>query len=270
MSIAERFARPSAPIQKRSPGRASRLIVAGYALAGYLLFLAVLGYSVGFFVSIGVPKSIDQGTRSPWPIAVGVDIALLALFAGQHTVMARPWFKRRLTRLVPEPAERSTYVVCASLVLVLLYWQWRPIGGPVWHTSGIAADVLLGVNAIGWLVAIGSTFLINHYDLVGLRQAYLHARGVSYGPPPFVERSLYRYVRHPLMTGFLIIFWAAPAMTAGHLFFAAAATGYILIGIRFEEHDLKSQLGQPYQAYLARVPALGPMPRRRPHRPAQN
>jgi protein-S-isoprenylcysteine O-methyltransferase Ste14 len=254
------------PARRPPAGGAFTLLILGYAAAGYAAFLAVLGYAIGFFAGVVVPKGIDQGPRSPWPLAVAIDLLLLLLFAAQHTVMARPWFKRRWTRLVPVPAERATYVLFASLLLALLFWQWRPVGGTVWHLSGPAAGVLLAVYAAGWAVAVGSTFIIDHFDLFGLRQAYLHARGAAYRPPPFTERGLYRWVRHPLMTGFLIIFWAAPVMTAGHLLFAAAATGYILLGITFEERDLRRNLGEAYRAYHDRVPALAPALRPRSQR----
>ena len=233
-------------------------LILGYAAFAYLLFLAVLVYAIGFFAGVGVPKGIDQGPRSPWPLAVAIDLLLLLLFAAQHTVMARPWFKRRWTRLVPVPAERATFVLCTSLLLALLFWQWRPAGGTVWHLSGPAAGVLVGVYAAGWALALGSTFVIDHFDLFGLRQAYLHARGATYRPPPFTQRGLYARIRHPLMAGFVIVFWAAPVMTAGHLLFAAAATGYIGVGITFEERDLRRDLGEPYRAYQGRVPALIP------------
>jgi protein-S-isoprenylcysteine O-methyltransferase Ste14 len=241
-------------------------LILGYAAAAYLLFLAVLVYAIGFFADAGVPRGIDQGPHSPWPLAAAIDLLLLLLFAVQHTVMARPWFKRRWTRLVPVPAERATFVLCASLLLALLFWQWRPAGGTVWHLSGPAAGVLLGVYAAGWTLALGSTFIIDHFDLFGLRQAYLHARGATYHPPAFTQRGLYARIRHPLMAGFVIIFWAAPVMTAGHLLFAAAATGYIGVGITFEERDLRRDLGEPYRAYQRRVPALIPAlgPRSRP------
>jgi methanethiol S-methyltransferase len=231
-----------------------------YAAAVYLLFLAVLGYAVGFFANAGVPKGIGQGPRAAVPVAAGIDLLLLSLFAVQHTVMARPWFKRRWTRIVPAPAERATYVLAANLALALLFWLWRPIGGAVWRLSGPGAAVLWAGYAAGWAVAVSSTFLISHSDLFGLRQAWLHAQRAEYRPPPFTERSLYRRIRHPLMAGFLISFWSAPTMTAGHLLFAAAATGYILAGIAFEEHDLRQSLGESYAAYRARVPALIPRP----------
>ena len=255
------------PARRRPPTpSASALVILGYAALAYAAFLAVLGYAIGFFVGAGVPKGIDGGPRSPWPLAVAVDLLLLLLFAVQHTVMARPWFKRRWTRLVPAPAERATFVLFTSLLLALLFWLWRPAGGTVWHLRGPAAGALLGLYAIGWVVAVGSTFMINHFDLFGLRQAYLYARGDAYRPPPFSERALYRWIRHPLMAGFLIVFWAAPVMTAGHLLFAAAATGYIAVGITFEERDLRRDLGEPYRAYRRRVPALIPALRPRPPR----
>ena len=248
------------------PARMPALIILVYAAAVYLLFLAVLGYAVGFFAGFGVPKGIDQGPRAAVPVAVAIDLLLLLLFAVQHTVMARPWFKRRWTRIVPAPAERATFVLAASLVLALLFWLWRPIGGTVWNLPGPGADALWAVYAAGWAVAVSSTFLISHFDLFGLRQAWLHARRARYSPPPFTERGLYRRIRHPLMAGFVVVFWSAPAMTAGHLLFAAAATGYILVGIAFEEHDLIQSLGETYAAYRARVPAL--IPRPSPRRPS--
>jgi len=255
------------PARRRPPTPgASALVILGYAALAYAAFLAVLGYAIGFFADAGVPKGIDGGPRSPWPLAVAVDLLLLLLFAVQHTVMARPWFKRRWTRLVPAPAERATFVLFTSLLLALLFWLWRPAGGTVWHLRGPAAGALLGLYAIGWVVAVGSTFMINHFDLFGLRQAYLYARGDAYRPPPFSERALYRWIRHPLMAGFVIVFWAAPVMTAGHLLFAAAATGYIGMGIAFEERDLRRDLGEAYRAYQGRVPALIPALRPRPRR----
>jgi protein-S-isoprenylcysteine O-methyltransferase Ste14 len=236
------------------------LVILVYAAAVYLLFLAVLGYAVGFFASFGVPKGLDQGPRAPVPVAVGIDVLLLLLFAVQHTVMARPWFKRRWARIVPGPAERASFVLAASLVLALLFWLWRPIGGTAWNLSGPAAGALWAAYAAGWAMTVSSTFLISHFDLFGLRQAWQHARHARYSPPPFTERGLYRRIRHPLMVGFLVVFWSAPTMTTGHLLFAAAATGYILAGIAFEEHDLIQSLGGTYTAYRARVPALIPRP----------
>jgi len=248
----------AAPRSRRA--RAGALACLCYAAAGYLLLLAVLGYAFGFFAGVGVPKGIDQGTRSPWPLAVTIDAGLLLLFAVQHTVMARPWFKRRWTRLVPAPAERATFVVAASLAMALLFWLWRPVRGTVWQLSGAAGAAVWAVYVAGWAVALSATFLVSHADLFGLRQAYLHWRGVAYQPPAFTERGLFRWIRHPLMAGFLLIFWAAPVMTLGHALLAVLATGYILAGIRFEERDLRRSLGETYRAYAARVPALIPRP----------
>src|SRR5215470_1127164 len=266
MASTRQYAHPRPARCRPQAGGASALLILGYAAVVYATFLAVLGYAIGFFAGAVVPKGIDQGPRSPWPAAVAIDLLLLLLFAVQHTVMARPCFKRRWTQLVPVPAERATFVLCANLLLALLFWLWRPLGGTVWHLPGAAAGAVLALYAIGWVVAVGSTFMINHFDLFGLRQAYLHARGAAYRPPPFTERALYRWIRHPLMAGFVIIFWAAPVMTAGHLLFAAAATGYILLGIRFEERDLGRDLGGTYRAYHGRVPALVPALRPRSRR----
>ena len=249
------------------PESTSALLILLYAAGVYVFFLLILGYAIGFFGDFGVPKSIDEGSRSAWPAAAAIDAALLLLFAAQHTVMARPWFKRRWTRIVPEPAERATFVLATSLALALLFWLWRPVGGTVWSLPGPGAVALWAGYAAGWVVAISSTFLISHFDLFGLRQAWLHARHIGYSPPPFTERGLYRRIRHPLMTGFLIIFWAAPTMTAGHVLFAATATGYILAGIAFEERDLIRSLGETYTAYRARVPALIPRPAQRHRSP---
>jgi len=266
MATTRQYAHARQARGRPSAGGTAALLILGYAVAVYAVFVVVTGYAIGFFAGAGVPKGIDQGPRSPWPLAVAIDLLLLSLFAVQHTVMARPWFKRRWTRLVPVPAERATYVLCASLLLALLFWLWRPVGGTVWHLRGLGAGTLAALYAIGWVVALGSTFMINHFDLFGLRQAYLPARGAVYRPTPFTERGLYRWIRHPLMAGFVIIFWAAPVMTAGHLLFAAAATGYILLGITFEERDARRDLGQAYRAYQERVPALVPALRSRPWR----
>ncbi len=244
------------------PARTRALIILVYAAAVYLFMLAVLGYAIGFFADFAVPKGIDQGPRAAAAVAVALDAALLMLFAVQHTVMARPWFKRHWTRIVPAAAERTTYVLAASLALALVFWGWRPVGGTVWSLPGSAAGVVWALYAAGWVLAVSSTFMISHFDLFGLRQAWLHARGTRYSASPFTERGLYRRIRHPLMAGFVIVFWAAPVMTAGHLLLATVATGYILVGIAFEEHDLIQSLGGSYAAYRARVPAL--IPRGRP------
>jgi methanethiol S-methyltransferase len=266
MSRATNPARPGLAAGRRPPATMPALIIAVYAAAVYLFMLAVLGYAVGFFAGLAVPKGIDQGPHGAAPVAVAIDVLLLSLFAVQHTVMARPWFKQRWTRIVPAPAERATFVLAASLALALLFWLWRPVGGTVWHLSGPGADALRAGYAAGWVVVVSSTFMISHFDLFGLRQAWLHARGARYTPLPFTERGWYGRIRHPLMAGFVIVFWSAPVMTAGHLLLAVAATGYILVGIAFEEHDLITSLGVTYAAYRARVPALIPRLSLRPGR----
>jgi methanethiol S-methyltransferase len=260
MSHATEPACPRADASRPRLASTQALIILVYAAAVYLVFLAVFGYAVGFFAGFGVPKGIDQGTRTALPAAVAIDLLLLLLFAVQHTVMARPWFKRRWTRIVPAPAERATFVLAASLVLALVFWLWRPIRGTAWSLSGPGADAVWAAYAAGWVLVAISTFGVSHFDLFGLRQAWLHARRARYSPPSFTERGLYRRIRHPLMAGFAVVFWSAPTMTAGHLLFAVTATGYILAGIAFEEHDLTRSLGETYTSYRARVPALIPRP----------
>ncbi len=238
-----------------------------YGGLAYLLFLGTFLYAIGFVSGLVVPKTIDTGPPSPLPLAIAINAALAGLFAVQHTIMARPGFKRWWTRFVPRPVERSTFVVFASLILVLLMWQWRPIGASVWHVEApIARALLTAVGLFGWGLALYSTFVIDHFDLFGLRQVWLSFRGGEYTHRPFAERSVYRHVRHPLMLGFIIAFWATPDMTAGHLLFAGLVTGYALVGIRFEEGDLVRILGRPYEAYRQRTPMLIPVPRALLHR----
>jgi protein-S-isoprenylcysteine O-methyltransferase Ste14 len=240
----------------------SRILALGYGVASYLVFLASFLYAVGFIGNLLVPKSIDSGASAPLPAALLVDTVLLLLFAVPHSVMARPAFKRWWTKFVPPPVERSTYVLQSSLLLGLLFWKWRPIPAVVWDVGHPAGRWLLqAVFWAGWTVVLASTFLIDHFDLFGLRQVHLHASGREYTPPAFRTPGLYRYVRHPLMSGFLLAFWATPTMTAGHLLFAAATTGYILIALQLEERDLAGYHGDRYRAYRKQVGMLFPLPR---------
>jgi protein-S-isoprenylcysteine O-methyltransferase Ste14 len=206
-----------------------------------------------------VPTTIDAGAEGSVAAALAVDGALLAVFALQHSIMARRSFKRRLTRFVPEPAERSTYVLFSSLALLLMFWQWRPIGGIIWDVRGGAAELgILGLYGLGLSIVLASTFLINHFDLFGLRQVYLYVRGYGYTPLQFRTPFFYRFVRHPLYVGWLFTFWAAPMMTVAHLFFAVMTTAYILVAIRFEERDLVAIHGQKYRQYQKDVPMIVP------------
>jgi protein-S-isoprenylcysteine O-methyltransferase Ste14 len=240
-----------------------RISAFAYGIACYGVFFATLLYAIGFLGNFGVPKSIDSGPEGSILTALAIDGALLALFALQHSVMARPWFKRAWTRIVPEPIERSTYVLFSSLALLLMFWQWRPIGGVIWRIEGgMAEAVILACYAAGLLIVLLSTFLINHFDLFGLRQVYLYLIGRKYTHLEFRTPFFYRYVRHPLYVGWLLTFWSAPVMTVAHLFFAAMTTAYILVAIRFEEADLITMHGEKYRQYRTQVPmiipALGP------------
>ena len=236
-------------------GRVSALI---YGLASYLVFFLSFVYAVGFIGGYWVPKSIDTGAESGLASSILIDVLLLGLFAVQHSVMARPAFKRWWTTIVPTSCERSTYVLISSLLFFLIFWQWRPIVTTVWHVEGWPATLLIAVYWIGWLTALASTYMIDHFDLFGLRQVLSALRGTATGAPVFKTPLLYRLVRHPLMTGFLLVFWATPHMTAGHLLFAVMTTGYILVGVTLEERDLVAQFGERYERYRRRVPMLVP------------
>lgn len=246
----------------------TRLLTLGYGVVCYLVFLAVFLYSIGFVGDIVVPRTIDNGIAASLAQALVVDALLLGLFAGQHSVMARPGFKRWWTRFVPHPVERSTYVLLASAALALLFWQWRTIPAVVWDITWQPGRVVVwALFALGWLTVLVSTFLINHFDLFGLRQVYLAWRGRPYTGLRFTTSMLYRAVRHPIMLGFVVAFWAIPTMTVGHLLFAVATTAYILIAVRLEERDLAAELGQQYQDYRDRVPMLIPGLHHRRHVP---
>jgi protein-S-isoprenylcysteine O-methyltransferase Ste14 len=236
-------------------------IVFIYGIASYVLGSASLLYLICFLGNIVAPKTIDSTPLDASVSTVLIDLILIGLFAFQHSLMARPWFKVRWTRTVPKPAERSTYVLITALVLALLFWQWQPIAGVVWKVENPVGQVLLqGLFWLGWVILFASTFMINHFDLFGLRQVYLRLKDEPYQPVPFVEVALYRFVRHPIMLGLLIGFWATPYMSVGHLLFAAATTVYIFIGIFLEEHDTRQALGETYENYRRRTSMIVPLP----------
>lgn len=237
----------------------NRILVFGYGVVSYVIFLGTFLYAVGFIGGFVVPTRLDGPSRDPLATALAVDVALLGLFAVQHSVMARKGFKDAWTRIVPQPAERSTYVLFSSLALIVLFWQWRPIGGMVWSVESDAARLALrGLFGFGWALVLVCTFLINHFDLFGLRQVWLHLTGKPYTALGFAAPGPYQHVRHPLYVGWLFAFWMTPTMTVAHLVFAIATTAYILIAIQFEERDLVREHGADYVQYRARVPMLVP------------
>lgn len=241
-----------------------RLLYFAYGLSAYLICLATLAYAAAFVGGFVVPRRLDGPLQGSLLEAVIVDCALLTLFALQHSVMARRWFKQWWTQIVPWTIERSTYVLCASLALLLLFWQWRPIGIPIWTVENDAARAALwSLFAAGWLTVLVVTFLINHFDLFGLRQVWLPLRGRPYTPVSFRTPLPYRFVRHPLYFGLLLAFWMTPTMTLAHLLFAVATTAYVVIAIQFEERDLIAEHGIAYSEYRRKVPMLLPALRAR-------
>ena len=236
-----------------------RILVFLYGVVSYAIFFGTFVYAAGFIGNFLVPKTMDSGATGPLGTALLVGGVLLAGFAVQHSGMARPGFKQWLTRYIPEPAERPTYVLLSSLALILLFAAWQPLGGTIWHIESSAGQAILyGLFALGFLIVLVTTFLINHFDLFGLRQVWLYLRGREYTPVRFVEPGPYKLVRHPLYVGWLLAFWATPTMTASHLVFAIATTAYILVAIQLEERDLEASLGEDYRAYRDRVPMLIP------------
>ncbi len=235
-----------------------RMIALLYGVVSYAIFFGTFVYAVGFVGNILVPKSIDSAAQGPLGQALLINVLLLGVFAVQHSVMARPTFKTWWTKFVPQPVERSTYVLLSSLALILLFWQWRPMGGIIWDVQNtVGRGVLLSVFAFGWLLVLATTFLINHFDLFGLRQVYLHWSGREYTPLGFMTPGPYKLVRHPLYVGWLCAFWATPTMTVAHLVFAIGTTGYILMAIQLEERNLAEYLPE-YAGYRRRVPMLIP------------
>jgi len=241
----------------------SRILTLLYGVTGYAVFFTTFLYMVGFVSGYVTPTTlVTTAPDANVATAVLINLGLIALFGVQHWVMARPGFKSWLTRFVPKAIERTTFMLATCAVLTLMFWQWRALPGELWHLDGTAAWIVLGVAALGWLGVLLSTFLIDHFDLFGLRQTWLAFRDQPYTQKPFVERSFYRYVRHPLMLAFMVAFWAAPIMTVGHLLFAGGFTVYILAALFVEERDLVGLHGDAYREYQRRVPKLLPFGRR--------
>ncbi|MET0230653.1 MAG: methanethiol S-methyltransferase [Rhodanobacteraceae bacterium] len=246
-----------------------RSLVLVYGIVSYAVFFAVYLYAIGFVGNLLVPRSMDSATDGNFAVALAIDLALLLAFALQHSVMARPAFKRWWTQLIPEAAERSTYVLASSLALIALFAFWRPLGGVVWSVeSPVLAFLLYVAFSFGWLLLLVSTFCINHFDLFGLRQVWLYFTGKPYTALEFKTPGPYRFVRHPIYVGWLFAFWATPTMTLTHFVFALATTAYILIAIRFEERDLVDEFGDTYRDYRRDVPGLVPFTRGRSMRGA--
>jgi protein-S-isoprenylcysteine O-methyltransferase Ste14 len=239
----------------------ARLFVLLYGVVSYFIFFITFLYAVGFVGNLIVPKSIDSGATASFGASLIINIILLSIFAIQHSVMARPAFKEWWTQIIPPVIERSTYVLLSSLALILLYWLWQPMNGVIWEvTNPFGQTILWALFLVGWIIVLLSTFLINHFDLFGLRQVYLYVRGKEYTHIDFRMPLLYKIVRHPIMLGFVIAFWATPYMSVSHLLFAVMTTVYILIAVQFEEHDLVKHYGDEYQQYRQSVSMIIPFP----------
>jgi len=237
----------------------NKMVAFVYGLFAYIFFVLTMLYTIGFLLNLVVPKTIDNGAETSTIQAVLINVLLFLPFAVQHTIMARPRFKEWWTKIIPVEIERSTFVFIATLIFVVFLWQWRPIPGVIWQVDNIVGKTLLyALYGSGWAIFFYSSFLIDHFDLLGLRQVYLYLTNQPYTDPPFRMVSLYKIVRHPLMLGFLLAFWATPTMTKGHLLFSVITTVYILIGIQIEERDLKHILGNDYLEYRKNTPMLLP------------
>ena len=239
-----------------------RISVFLFGVVAYMMFFVTILYLIAFVGNYFVFKSIDTGTEASVVSTVVINLLLISLFAIQHTIMARPAFKEWFTKIVPKPMERSVFVFLASGILMIMFWQWQPNRFVIWETNHQALKVLLiGVSLTGWGILFVSSFLIDHFDLFGLRQVYLYLRGRDYTPPHFVERALYKKIRHPLMTGVLLGIWSTPSMTLGHLVLAIGLTSYILVGVTFEERDLIKAHGESYESYRRRTQKFFPLPK---------
>lgn len=240
-----------------------KLLFLLYGVGAYAIFFATYCYAAGFVTNLVVPTGLDSKPTSSFGYALGVNMGMLLLFSLQHSIMARPAFKKWWTKIVPEPIERSTYVLLSSLCLILIFWQWQPMGGILWSIdSEVGRMILHGISLLGFGIVLISTFLINHFDLFGLRQVWLYFMGKKYEHLPFKTPFFYKYVRHPLYLGWMIAFWAAPVMTAAHFLFAALCTGYMLSAIQFEERDLINVFGDKYLRYKQMAPMLIPFTKR--------
>lgn len=241
-----------------------RVIFFLYGVLCYLVFFVTFLYAIGFVGNYWVPKSMDSGAQVPLAEALLINTLLLSVFAVQHSVMARAGFKSWWSKIIPKALERNTYVLFSSLALLLIFWQWRPMGDVVWDLSGtLAGNILIAISLAGWLFVLISTFLLDHFELLGLKQAYSNLTGNDIEHSHFKTPGFYKFVRHPIYLGFTIAFWATPIMTTAHLLFAVGTLGYTIVGIILEERDLIGSFGDEYKRYQAKVSMLFPLPSKR-------